>query len=380
VQAARIARPEGLATVGADPLAGPAVAGGIVERRALIGRLAVAARVTQLSAPAGSGKTVLLRSWIRTSGMAEKAAWVTLPREARDAKLLWPLVIEALRGTAAGKSLVRPVPGAAELDGRAILERLLEDLRGLQERVWLVIDDVHELRSDEALRQLELLLVQAPAALRIVLASRHDVPLGLHRLRLAGELTEIRTRDLLFTLEEARALFAASGVKLSEPALERLQQRTEGWAAGLRLAACALATHPDPERLASSFCGSDPMVAEYLSAEVLDAQPEAVRQLLLRTSLLERVNGTLADHLTGGSGGEGVLRTLERANAFVFALDTERSWFRYHPLLADLLRFELRQSAPAELARLHAAAAEWYAAHEGQILDLPAASRSSGAG
>jgi ATP/maltotriose-dependent transcriptional regulator MalT len=180
-------------------------------------------------------------------------------------------------------------------------------------------------------------------------------------------------------LEEARALFAASGVKLSEPALERLQQRTEGWAAGLRLAACALATHPDPERLASSFCGSDPMVAEYLSAELLDAQPEAVRQLLLRTSLLERVNGALADHLTGGSGGEGILRTLERANAFVFALDTERSWFRYHPLLADLLRFELRQSAPAELARLHAAAAEWYAAHEGQILELPAASRSSGA-
>jgi LuxR family maltose regulon positive regulatory protein len=304
------------------------------------------------------------------SGMADNAAWVAIPRDTRDPKLLLPLIIEALRVTAAGAKVLRPMTGAPELDDRTILEGLLQDVRCLQERVWLVIDDLHELHSDEARKQLELLLVQAPPALRIVLASRHDVPLGLHRLRLTGELTDIRTGDLLFTPEESRALVAASGIKLSERAFEHLQQRTEGWAAGLRLAAAALATHPNPEGLAASFCGSERSVAEYLFAEVLDAQPEAVRQLLLRTSLLERVNGALADHLTGCSGGEGILRALERTNAFIFALDTERSWFRYHPLFADLLRFGLRQSCPAELSRLHAAAAEWYAEHGDQVLEL----------
>jgi LuxR family maltose regulon positive regulatory protein len=342
-----------------------------VERRALSARLAGAARVTLLSAPAGSGKTFLLRSWSKAPSVTQYAACITVPRDTRDAKLFLPSVIEALRGTAAGAKCVRPLNAASELDGRARLEQLLQDLRAMQERVWLIIDDLQELRSDEALRQLELLLMLAPPTLRIILASRHDMPLGLHRLRLTGDLTEIRTADLSFTVEESRALFAASGVTLSEGSLELLHQRTEGWAAGLRLAACAALTHSNPERMAASFCGSEPMTAEYLYAEVLDGQPEEIRHLLRCTSLLEQVNGALADHLTGSLGGERMLRTLERANAFVFSLDAERSWFRYHPLLADLLRFELRQSNPAELTRLHAAAAEWYAAHDAQILEFP---------
>ena len=226
-----------------------------------------------------------------------------------------------------------------------------------------MIDDVHELRSDEALRQLELLVMRAPARLRFVLATRHDLRLGLHRLRLEGELTEVRAADLSFTLDEAKALFEAAGIPLPDSALGLLYERTEGWAAGLRLAALSLAGHPDPDRFAAEFSGSERTVAEYLLAEVLDRQPEPVRRLLLRTSVLDRVNGELADLLTGGSDGERLLQQLERANTFVTALDARRSWFRYHQLFADLLQLELRGSTPAELPALHAAAAGWYAEH-----------------
>src|SRR5438034_893065 len=195
-------------------------------------------------------------------------------------------------------------------------------------------------------RQPELLLMRAAAELRFVVAGRHDVGLGLHRLRLQGGLTEIRADDLRFTLGEARALFQGAGVELPEPALALLHERTEGWAAGLRLAVLSLADHPDTERFAAEFSGSERTVAEYLLAEVLERQSEQVRRLLLRTSALERVNGELADLLTGQSGGERVLQELEEANAFVVSLDAGRFWFRYHQMFADLLQLELRRTAP----------------------------------
>jgi LuxR family maltose regulon positive regulatory protein len=319
--------------------------------------------VTVVSAPAGSGKTRLLRSWVGDPDLAERAAWVPVQGEERDPQRFWLSVLGALRATTTGSKLVRPLTAAPGLDGWAVVERLLTDLGGLEDRVWLVIDDLHELPSAEALRQLELLVMRSPAALRFVLASRHDLQLGLHRLRLEGELTEIRAADLRFTLEEARALFEAAGIALSGSALGLLYERTEGWAAGLRLAALSLAGHPDPDRFAAEFSGSERTVAEYLLAEVLERQSEPVRRLLLRTSVLERVNGELADLLTGGSGGERALQQLEQAGAFVTALDARRSWFRYHQLFADLLQLELRGSAPAELPALHEAAGGWYADH-----------------
>ena len=319
--------------------------------------------MTEVSAPPGSGKTFLLRSWIAGASLAERAAWVAVQGEERDPQRFWLSVFGALRDTVAGSKLVRPLTAAPDLDGWAVVERLLTDLGGLEDRVWLVIDDVHELRSPEALRQLELLIMRGPAELRFVLVSRHDLRLGLHRLRLEGDLTEIRAADLRFTRDEAKALFEAAGIPLSDPALGLLYERTEGWVAGLRLAALSLAGHPDPDRFAAEFSGSERTVAEYLLAEVLDRQSEPVRRLLLRTSVLDRVNGELADLLTGGSGGERALQQLEQANVFVFALDARRSWFRYHQLFADLLQLELRGSAPAEVPVLHAAAAEWYGGH-----------------
>jgi LuxR family maltose regulon positive regulatory protein len=334
-----------------------------VSRHGLFERLGASARVTVVSAPPGSGKTVLLRSWIGAAGLAERAGWVPVEADERDPQRFWLSVADALRGTAPGSALVRALTAAPDLDGWAIAERLLEDLAPLRDRVWLVIDDVHELGSAEARRQLELLLMRAPIELRVVLVTRHDVRLGLHRLRLEGELTEIRAADLRFSLTEARELLAAAGVQLPEPTLGLLYERTEGWAAGLRLAALSLAGHDDPDRFAAEFSGSEKTVAEYLLAEVLDRQGEEVRRLLLRTSVLKRVSGELADALTGGSGGERILQELEAANAFVVALDAARSWFRYHRLFAGLLQLELRRTAPGEVTALHSLAAGWYARH-----------------
>jgi LuxR family transcriptional regulator, maltose regulon positive regulatory protein len=346
-----------------DAAADPPVRGGVVSRRALFRRLAEAERVVQISAPPGSGKTVLMRSWIAEAGLTRHAAWVPVDSEERDPQRFWISVADGLRGTAAGSALVRPLTAAPDLDGWAVVERLLKDLAPLEDRLWLMIDDAHLLDSRKVLPQLELLLLRAPQELRFVLATRHGLGLGLHRLRLEGELTEVCAADLRFSLAEARALFGEAGVDLPADALARLHGRTEGWAAGLRLATLSLAGHPDPERFAAEFSGTDRTVAEFLLAEVLDRQSEAVRRLLLRTSVLERVSGPLADVLTGSSGGERILQDLEQAGAFVVSLDAGRSWFRYHRLFADLLELELRRTEPKERAALHGAAAAWLADH-----------------
>jgi LuxR family transcriptional regulator, maltose regulon positive regulatory protein len=336
---------------------------GEVARPALFDLLERGARVTLVSAPAGSGKTVLLRSWIDQRGHQRRAAWVSVERNECNVQRFWTDVVEALRVTEAGSKLLRTLEPAPSLDEWAILERLLQDLSALDERLWLVVNDLHELGSDEALHQFELLLLRAPEQLRFVVLTRHDLPIGLHRLRLSGALSEIREAELRFSCAEARLLFQAAGIQVSQTALALLVERTEGWVAGLRLAALSMARHPDPERFAADFSGSERMVAEYLLAEVLDRQPQAVKRLLLRTSVLDRVSGPLANALTGGENGERILQDLEDANAFVISLDHTRTWFRYHQLFADLLRLELRRTAATDIPMLHATAAEWYAVH-----------------
>ena len=216
--------------------------------------------------------------------------------------------------------------------------------------------------------QLTRLLQKLPPHVHAILATRRDLPLRLHKLRLAGELAEIRAADLRFTERETHQFLKASGIALSEAGVARLHERTEGWAAGLRLAAMSLASSPDPERFVAEFSGSSRTVAEYLLAEMLECQPPEVQQLLLRTALLDRVNGELADLLTGHPGSERILLDLEDANAFVVSLDPARSWFRYHHLFADLLRLELRRRLPEELPALHRLAAQWFIGH-GEIVD-----------
>jgi LuxR family maltose regulon positive regulatory protein len=255
--------------------------------------------------------------------------------------------------------------------------RLRSELADARGGVTLVIDDLHELTSPEALAQLTRLLTNLPAHAHAILTTRHDLRLGLHQLRLAGELTEIRAADLRFSGYETRELLDASGITLSEAGAALLHQRTEGWAAGLRLAAISLAGHPDPERFVAEFSGSDRTVAEYLLAEMLDRQSPDVQDLLLRTSLLDRVNGELADLLTGRPGSDGILLDLADANAFVESLDPERAWFRYHHLFADFLRLELRRQLPEQVPVLHRRAAGWFTV-QGQVAEAVRHTQAAG--
>ncbi len=342
----------------------PAGRSTLVARTTLCERLSGAPEtVALIAAPAGSGKTLLLRAWIEEAGLAPRTAWVSVGRDERDPQHFWLEVADGLRAAVGpAGSIERPTP-TPEFDGDAFVGRLISSLAGLQDPVVLVVDDLHELTSPEALAQLETLITERPHRLRIVLATRHDPPLGLHRLRLAGQLTELRAADLRFTLDEARQLLAGAGVALSDEGLERLHARTEGWAAGLRLATLSLVGRPDPERLVEAFSGSERTVADYLLAEVLERQPAPVRTLLLRTSILDRVSGPLADRVLGTAGSERLLLELEATNAFVTSLDADRTWFRYHQLFADLLRLELRRTSPELVPELNRTASAWYAEH-----------------
>ena len=338
----------------------------LVQRGALFERLSApeGGGVVLVCAPAGSGKTMLMRSWIEAAGL-DRVGWVSVERGEHDAQRFWLAVIDAL---ARAIRLVQPVAPAPTFGGRAVVDQLLSDLARLEEPAVLVIDDLHELGSADALSWLEVFLGRLPPALRVVLTTREDPGLGLHRLRLAGQLTELRAPDLRFSMEEMIELLRSEGITLSDGGAALLYERTEGWAAGLRLAAISLAHHPDPERLVTEFSGSERNVAGYLLAEVLGRQPPEVREMLLRTSVLDRVCGPLADFLTGGSGAERMLHELEDANAFVSSLDAGRSWFRYHHLFADLLALELRRAAPAAVGSMHRAAAQWHE-REGYIVE-----------
>jgi LuxR family maltose regulon positive regulatory protein len=343
---------------------------GLIGRGDLLAALDRAAtrKVTIISAPAGSGKTSLLRAWADRPGQPHRLAVMHVQRDQRDAQQFWLALLTAVRQACAPTSRAEPPAATPDFNGRAMVDRVLAELAGQRGRLILVIDDLHELICPDALAQLTRLLTNLPPDVHAVLATRRDLPLRLHQLRLAGELAEIRAADLRFTERETRELLDASGIALSEAAVALLYQRTEGWAAGLRLAAISLADHPHPERFVAEFSGSDRTVAEYLIAEMLERQPADVKDLLLRTSLLDRVNGELADLLTGHPGSERILLELEDANAFVVSLDPERTWFRYHHLFADLLRLELRRRLPEEVPELHRRAAEWFA-QQGQVVD-----------
>jgi LuxR family maltose regulon positive regulatory protein len=341
----------------------------LIDRADLLASLdrAAARMVTVISAPAGSGKTSLVRAWADAHGEGRRLAVLQVQRDQQDAQQFWLALLDAVGDASAVTGRAAPSAGTPEFNAPAMVDRVLAGL-GASGGLTLIIDDLHELTSPEALAQLSRVLTNLPPGAHALLTTRHDLRLGLHQLRLAGELAEIRAADLRFSERETRLLLAASGIELSESGAALLHQRTEGWAAGLRLAAISLVGHPDPERFVAEFSGSDRTVAEYLIAEMLERQPADVQDLLLRTSLLDRVSGELADLLTGRSDSERMLLALADANAFVVPLDPERTWFRYHHLFGDLLRLELRRTLPTEVPDLHRRAAGWFI-RQGRVVD-----------
>jgi LuxR family maltose regulon positive regulatory protein len=343
---------------------------GLLDRERLLQLLnrAVTKRVTVISAPPGSGKTSLLRAWADRSTNLRRVAFVSVDHDQQNAHRFWCAVLDAIRGSTRSIDPVTPPASTAGLDDDHVVDRVLSEAADQAEPVVLIIDDLHELRSADALTQLEQLLAILPSSARVVLSSRRDPPIRLHQLRLADEIAEIRAGDLQFTERETRELLAASELSLSDAGVAALYQRTEGWAAGLRLAVISLSGHPDPERFVAEFSGTDRAIGEYLMAEMLERQPSEVQSMLLRTSLVDRMNGELADLLAGRSGSEQMLLELEAANAFVVSLDAQRTWFRYHQLLADFLRLELRRTLADEVPDLHRRAARWFADH-GDIVE-----------
>jgi LuxR family transcriptional regulator, maltose regulon positive regulatory protein len=309
---------------------------------------------TLVGAPPGWGKSVLLGGWAAARG----AAWLTLGRRHADARRLWTDVAAALRRAHV------PLPDLGDPSGALDEDfplRLVDALAAAPLRPTLVLDDLDQLRGP-GLASLAQLLADGGDALHVVAATRSDPALPLERLRLGGRLGEVRAAELAFTAEEAAALLAGLGLDLRDDQVARLLARTEGWAAGLRLAGLSLLAEPDAEAFVAAFAGDDRAVADYLTGEVLTGLPAATRELLLRTSIVDRVCGGLADALTEAPGGALVLEALERDGMFVVPLDRQRSWYRYHGLFAELLRARLRVERPALEPELHARAAEWLAA------------------
>jgi LuxR family maltose regulon positive regulatory protein len=307
---------------------------------------------TVVSAPPGWGKTVLLSGWAAERG----AAWLTLGTRHCDGHRLWADVLDALArvDVPVDELEVDPLEDDAPL-------RLADALAGATEPPVLVLDDLHVLRGP-ALAALGELLVHGGGALHVVAATRADPDLPLSRLQLSGGLGELRASELAFTLPEATALLAELGVTLRRELVERLVERTEGWAAGLRLAGLSLRGEADPDAFVADFAGDDRAVADYLTGEVLAVQPPATRELLLRASIAERVCGGLVDALTGGEGGALALEELERQGLSIVPLDRHRTWFRFHSLFAELLQARLRLEHPGLEPELHARAADWLAA------------------
>ncbi|MGY1604895.1 LuxR C-terminal-related transcriptional regulator [Geodermatophilus sp. SYSU D00815] len=337
---------------------------GVVPRPRLTERLDRGAEgtLTLVSAPAGFGKTTLLTDWLAAGGRS--AAWVSLDQRDDDPVVFWTYLLTAVRtahGVGAG-ALALLQSSRAPID--EVLAVLVNELDAVADDVVLVLDDYHVVATRAVHDGVAFLLDHLPPQVHLVIATRADPALPLARLRARGELVEVRADDLRFTAEEAAAyLGEAMGPVLSADDVAALEGRTEGWIAALQLAALSLRGRDDVAGFIAGFAGDDRYVVDYLVEEVLQRQPDDVRDFLLRTSVLSRLSGPLCDAVVGGDGGRATLEALDRANLFLVPLDDRRHWYRYHHLFADVLQARLLDEQPGRVRELHRRASGWHAEH-----------------
>jgi LuxR family maltose regulon positive regulatory protein len=347
----------------------------VVRRPRLLERLneGLHRNLTLISAPAGFGKTTLVSEWVE--GIEQPAAWLSLDEGDNDPARFLTYLVAALQTIAApiGEGVLGVLQSPQPPPTEAILTALLNDITTISDHFVLIFDDYHVIDAKAVDHALTFLLEHLPPHMHLVIATREDPPLPLARLRVGGHLTEVRVTDLRFTHAEAAGfLNQVMGLNLSAEDIAALERRTEGWIAGLQLAAISMQGHEDAASFITSFTGSHHFVMDYLVEEVLGQQPESVQTFLLRTSILDRLCGPLCDAvvLDPSASGQATLEYLEHANLFLVPLDNERRWYRYHQLFADLLRQRLQQSTASSpgdeemnVAELHIRASQWYEDH-----------------
>ncbi len=350
-------------------LARPRVPSTYVERPHIVDMLDDGARrpLTVVSAGAGWGKTLATAAWAASTSAVGPVAWLSLDESDNHPRSFWSYFVAAIRSAAEiprGNPLAGLAPGLGGADEN--LRRLVAGLSRLPEPVVVVLDDFQLVHEPAVLSRMAELLRHPPAQLRLVLLTRSDPALPLRRLKIKDELAEIRFKDLAFGVPEALALLEADGVVVDPGEAQLLVDRTEGWPVGLRLAAFFL-KGGEPGRRPADFAGNDQAVTDYLLEEVFASQPPEFRRFLLRTSVADRLSGGLAQVLTDEPRGQRFLETLERSNAFVVGLGSDRQWYRYHPLLREMLRHQLTVDEPEILPDLHRRAALWFAANDRPI-------------
>ena len=344
-------------------------------RRALVARPKLRERLsrgaesklTLVSAPAGFGKTTLIAEWLASTASKERStAWLSLDQGDNEPVLFWTYLVSALQTAAPGiGAAALSVVQSPQPPIEAALATLLNELGTLPNDLVLVLDDYHVIEAREIQSGMDFLLDHLPPRVHLVIATRADPALPLPRLRARGELVEIRAADLRFTPDEAAAyLNEVMGLDLAARDVATLEARTEGWVAALQLAALSMQERDDVAGFIAGFAGDDRYIVDYLVEEVLQRQPEGVREFLLETSILDRLTGPLCDAVTGQEEGNATLEAMERGNLFVVALDNSRRWYRYHHLFADVLRAHLLDELPDRVPDLHRRASTWYEQQE----------------
>lgn len=321
--------------------------------------------VTLIAAPAGYGKTTVVAQWLASAPHSTTVAWISLDTADNDPVRLWTDIATALARS--GCSIARDIAGFIAAGSHematAVLPKIVDAVAALPGEIMLVLDDFDNVRSARCNDQIEFFVKHLPEKAHLVLITRADPALRLGRMRAAGQLLEIRADDLAFNVQEASSLLAVDGIELSSDAVWELMRRTEGWPAGLYLAALSLAGRSDPNEFVRHFSGNNRFIGDYLTEEVLSRQSDDVHKFILAMSIVDRFSAALGDYMTGGHQSANILRELQHTNLFLIPLDAEGRWFRFHNLFGAVARSALETEHPDRVAMLHARAADWLSDH-----------------